>query len=208
MPDQTPDAPQRLCLFGGTFDPIHIAHLKIANEALRAFGLSKVFFVPAAIPPHKQAGIVTPYEDRVKMCEIACRPYPPFEVSRLEAGPETSYTFDTLTKLRAELDPADRLFFLIGADAFEEIRTWKQWQDVLSLTEFIVVARPGRTYSIPDGAVVHRLDGVELPVSSSEIRERLAARAETPEVPAEVREYIEQRGLYRTNGAEKFTASR
>jgi nicotinate-nucleotide adenylyltransferase len=207
MPEQTPEAPQRLCLFGGTFDPIHIAHLKIANEALRAFGLSKVFFVPAANPPHKQTGVLTPYEDRVNMCEIACRPYPPFEVSRLEAGPEISYTFDTLTKLRAELGAASQLFFLIGADAFDEIRTWKQWQEVLPLTEFIVVARPGKTYSVPEGAVVHRLDGLELPVSSSEIRARLAGRAETPEVPAEVREYIEQRGLYRTNGAETVTAS-
>src|SRR5581483_4972823 len=136
MADETQDAAQqRLCLFGGTFDPIHIAHLKVANEALRAFALNKVFFVPAANPPHKHIGALTPYEDRVRMCEIACLPYPPFEVSRLEAGPEISYTVDTLKKVRAELHPADQLFFLIGADAFEEIRTWKEWEEVLLLTE-------------------------------------------------------------------------
>lgn len=202
MPDDTGVTVQRVCLFGGTFDPIHIAHLKIANEALRACHLSKIYFVPAANPPHKPVGGLTPYEDRVHMVEIACTPYPPFEVSRLEAGPEMSYTVDTLTKVRAELEPGDQLFFLIGADAFEEIRTWKQWQDVVTMTTFIVVARPGRSYSIPEGATVQRLDGIELPVSSSEIRARLAAGEGTPEVPAEVREYIEQRGLYRQSGAE------
>ena len=207
MPDETAIPAQRICLFGGTFDPIHIAHLKVANEALRRFALSKVFFIPAANPPHKAAGTLTPYEDRVSMCEIACRPYPPFAVSRLEEGPETSYTIDTLNKVRAGLLPSDQLFFLIGADAFEEIRTWMRWEDVLSLTEFIVVTRPGRTYSVPEGARVNRLDGIELPVSSSDIRARLVAGERTPEVPAEVREYIEQYGLYRPDPAESAIAS-
>lgn len=202
MPDETEKSGQRLCLFGGTFDPIHIAHLKIANEALRAYSLTKVFFVPAANPPHKQSFPVTSYEDRIRMCEIACRPYPPFEVSRLEAGPETTYTIDTLTKVRSELHPEDRLFFLIGADAFEEIRTWKRWEEVIGLTDFIVVRRPGSSYTAPDGAAVYPLDSVELLVSSSDIRARLTAGAETPEVPAEVREYIEQRGLYRQTNKE------
>src|SRR5689334_5473448 len=104
MPQDEP-RPQRICLFGGTFDPIHIAHLKIANEALRVFALDKVLFVPAANPPHKPADAMTPYEDRLQMCEIACAPYPPFAVSRLEAGPDKSYTIDTLERIRADLGP-------------------------------------------------------------------------------------------------------
>lgn len=199
MADETPV--QRICLFGGTFDPIHIAHLKIANEALRAFSLTKVYFVPAAHPPHKSIASITPYEERVHMCEIACAPYPPFEVAHIEGGPETSYTIDTLRKVRAELPPGSQLFFLIGADAFDEVTTWKDWREVVTLTEFIVVPRPGRTYAVPEGATVHPLEGIEMPVSSSELRKRLAAGDDTAEVPAQVREYIEQRGLYRDNNS-------
>lgn len=207
MPQEKEGPGNRICLFGGTFDPIHIAHLRVANEALRTFALDKVLFVPAANPPHKPAEAMTPYEDRFHMCEVACAPYPPFDVSRLEAGPEKSYTVDTLERVRAEMEADDQLFFLIGADAFEEIHTWKRWEDVITLVDFIVVARPGREYSIPEGARVNRLDGLDLPVSSSEIRARLAAGEEAPEIPAEVREYIKQRGLYAGNGKETVSAS-
>jgi nicotinate-nucleotide adenylyltransferase len=85
---------------------------------------------------------------------------------------------------------------LIGADAFDELETWKGWQELVGLTEFIVVARPESEYRVPSGARVQRLDGLALPVSSSTIRARLAAGKPTPELPAEVREYIENHGLY------------
>ncbi len=88
------------------------------------------------------------------------------------------------------------LFFLIGADAFDELETWKGWQELLTLTEFIVVARPESEYRVPAGARVHRLDGLALPVSSSTIRARLAAGKPTPELPGLVRAYIETHGLY------------
>ncbi len=201
-------AAERICLFGGTFDPIHIGHLRIANEALKAFSLSRVLFVPAANPPHKNPAAVTPYEDRFRMVEIACAPYPCFAASRLEAGSERSYTVDTLERVRTEMmQPGDELFFLIGADAFNELTTWKRWQDVLKLTQFIVVPRPGGSYTIPEGAMVHRLDGLELPVSSSAIRERLASGETVAEVPVEVREYIENRELYRNEADSAATAS-
>lgn len=198
------EATRRTCLFGGTFDPIHIAHLRIANEALKSFELKQVLFVPAANPPHKQNQPVTSYEDRFRMVEIACAPYPSFVASRLEAGQDKSYTLTTLQRVRTE-NPEVQLFFLIGADAFDEIMTWHEWEQVMQLTEFIVVSRPGRQYRIPPGARVHRLDNLELPVSSSTIRERLLAGENVPEVPAEVRDYIEQRHLYR--GASKTTVS-
>ncbi len=187
---------RRVCVFGGTFDPIHNAHLRIAGAAVERFGLDQVLFVPAGNPPHKESANVTSYHDRLHMVELACAPYPKFQVSRLEQGTAPSYTVETLERLRAGLAPEDKLFFLIGADAFDELETWRRWQDVVRLTEFIVVSRPGRDYHVPENAKVHRLQGLELPVSSSTIRARLAAGEPTPELPAEVRAFIEQRGLY------------
>ena len=188
--------PKRICLFGGTFDPIHNAHLRIAQEALERCRLDRVLFVPAGNPPHKDSAGLTPYEDRFRMVELACGPYAAFEASRLEKGAQRSYTIDTVKRVREPLAPDDRLFFLIGADAFDEIETWKGWQELIRLVEFIVVTRPGGEYKLPDGACVHQLTGLALPVSSSGIRSRLAKAGPTPELPKSVRAYIEQRGLY------------
>jgi nicotinate-nucleotide adenylyltransferase len=90
----------------------------------------------------------------------------------------------------------DELFFLIGADAFDDLETWKGWQELVKLTEFIVVARPDSQYRVPCGARVHRLDGLALQISSSGIRANLAAAAPTPELDDKVRAFIEERGLY------------
>jgi nicotinate-nucleotide adenylyltransferase len=185
----------RLCLFGGTFDPVHIAHLSIAEEALRHFQLDRILFIPAGNPPHKNGG-VSPFEDRFRMVQIACECDPRFEASRLEEGAERSYTIETVRRVRKQMGAEEKLFFLIGGDAFDELETWKDWQDLIKLTDFIVVARPGREYRVPEGARVHRLDNLLLPVSSSEIRARLAAGKATPELPAAVRRFIEKRGLY------------
>jgi nicotinate-nucleotide adenylyltransferase len=188
---------ERICIFGGTFDPIHLAHLRIAEEAHQAYSLTRVLFVPAANPPHKESGGLAPYEDRYRMVEIACLSHPPFEASRLEEGEQRNYTVDTIRKFRSQMTTQDyKLFFLIGADAFDELETWKGWQDLLGLTEFIVVARPESEYRVPAGARVHRLDGIALPVSSSTIRARLAAGKATPELPGLVRAFIELHGLY------------
>ncbi|MCU1293301.1 MAG: nicotinate-nucleotide adenylyltransferase [Bryobacterales bacterium] len=194
MPEQREQ--ERICLFGGTFDPIHIAHLRIANEAMKNFSLNRVLFVPAACPPHKNGQTVTPFEDRFRMVEIACAPYPSFVASRLEAGERPNYTIDTVERFRKDLLPEDELFFLIGADAFNEISSWHRWEELISLIQFIVVSRPGQDYVVPEGAVVYRLEGLELPTSSSAIREHLAEGESEAEVPVEVRDYIFQRGLY------------
>jgi nicotinate-nucleotide adenylyltransferase len=182
----------RTAIFGGTFDPIHSAHLVVAREAADAFALDQVLFIPAAHPPHKDAG--APYEERYRMVELACAGDPRFKPSRLEEGAQTSYSIYTIEKLKA---PGVTLFFVIGADAFAEICTWRRWQDVVAMVEFVVVTRPGHTYTSPPGAKVHRLDTVALPVSSSEIRQALA-RGETPqELPEKVAAYVRERGLYR-----------
>lgn len=186
----------RIALFGGTFDPVHSAHLAVAGEAARAFALARVLFVPASRPPHKSGATVAGYEDRYRMVELACQGEPLFQVSRLEEGPERSYSIDTIERAQAAMATGDELFFLIGADAFAEIATWRRWQDVVRAARFIVVARPGHTYAVPPGARVERLETLALTVSSSEIRARLAAGESPRELPPAVLAYIRERGLY------------
>jgi nicotinate-nucleotide adenylyltransferase len=184
----------KTAIFGGTFDPIHRAHLIVAREAADTFALDRVLFIPAANPPHKEAG--AGYEDRYKMVELACTGEPRFIPSRLEEGREKSYSIHTIERVKAQPD-SGQVFFVIGSDAFAEIRSWHRWEDVVRETEFIVVSRPGHTYSIPPGARVHRLETVALPVSSSETRQALA-RGESPEeLPPAVAAYIRDHRLYR-----------
>jgi nicotinate-nucleotide adenylyltransferase len=185
----------RLAILGGTFDPIHKAHLALAHEAVSHCHLDKVLFVPASHPPHKSGVTHATYEHRVRMLELACGGEPHFEVSRLEQN-TTSYSIGTITKVRAQLGPADELFFLIGADAFAEIETWRRWREVVSAVTFIVASRPGHNYQVPESASIKRLEAVDLPYSSSAIRRALAKGAHPPEVPEPVLAYIYQHGLY------------
>ena len=185
-----------LAIFGGTFDPVHKAHLAVARRAADRFGLDRVLFVPAAHPPHKAGITHAAYNDRVRMAELACQDEAGFEVSRLEEGVHRSYSIDTIEKMRARMGPGDELFFIIGADAFAEIRTWLRWEDVARRVRFIVVSRPGHVYEAQPGVRLERLDTIELPVSSSEIRRALAAGERPSEVPEPVLEYIFRHGLY------------
>ncbi len=191
----------RTVLFGGTFDPVHNAHLEIARAVAGRFGLRRVLLIPAANPPHKSRGAHASYEQRVRMLELACGDDAVLEVSRVEqpsaAQPgKRSYSIHTIEKLLAA--GFSELSFLIGADAFAEITTWHRWHDVVRLVEFIVVTRPGSVYEIPEGAVVHELSGFEMPVSSSQIRQLLAEGREDVPVPPVVMRYIRDHGLYRT----------
>ena len=186
----------RLAIFGGTFDPIHRAHVAVAREAAEQFHLDRILVVPASHPPHKSGATFAPYEDRLRMAELACRHDPRLEVSRLEEGNARNYSIDTIERLQAMLAPGDDLYFLIGADAFAEIQTWHRWRDVVRSVTFLVVSRPGHLYAVPEGARVERLESLALPVSSSEIRRALAAGRRPAEIPECVLEYISDRGLY------------
>jgi nicotinate-nucleotide adenylyltransferase len=186
----------RLAIFGGTFDPIHNAHLGLARAALTHFRLDRVLFVPAAHPPHKGGVTEAAFDDRVRMAELACADEPRFAVSRLEQGTRRSYSIDTIEKVRASLAPGDDLFFLIGADAFAEIQTWHRWQDVARQVVFLVVSRPGYSYALPEGVRAERLDSPQLDVSSSATRQLLQAGQHPAEVPKPVLDYIAQHRLY------------
>jgi nicotinate-nucleotide adenylyltransferase len=186
----------KLAIFGGTFDPIHDGHLALAREAAARFSLDKVLFVPAAHPPHKDGVTHAPYADRIRMAELACSGNPRFEVSRLEEGTERSYSIDTIEILRARLGPEDQLYFLIGADAFAEIRTWHRWRDVARGVRFLVVSRPGHGYESPQGVEFDRIDDIEVPISSSDIRSALASGESPSGLPPAVLNYAVSRGLY------------
>lgn len=193
----------RLCLFGGTFDPVHNAHLALATEACEACQLDEVWFVPNAVPPHKVNGAVATWEQRFCMVELACTLDPRFHASRLEEAQRKSYTIHTLETVRQELEPEDELFFLIGADAFAEIESWYRKDDVLSLAHFIVLSRPGHQYHLPARARVTRLETLQLEIASSTIREQLReGRVDVP-VPAPVLDYILAESIYRISATPK-----
>jgi nicotinate-nucleotide adenylyltransferase len=185
----------RTAIFGGTFDPIHSAHLEMARHAADQCRLDRVLFIPAGNPPHKHAE--ASFEHRYRMVELACAADPRFVASRLEEGVAKSYSIDTIERVMPGSTGGNgALFFIIGSDAFAEIRTWHRWEDVIRAVEFIVVARPGHEIAGPSGARVHRLDSVELPVSSSDIRDALS-RGETPaELPPAIADYIRDHRLY------------
>lgn len=130
------------------------------------------------------------------MVELACEGEPALEPSPIEAGTDQSYSILTIERVRNGLASDDRLFFIIGADAFAEITTWYRWREVIHAVDFIVVTRPGHEYSVPAGARVHPLASVHLPVSSSAIREKLA-RCEAPdELAPAIFDYIRLHRLY------------
>ena len=182
----------RIAIFGGTFDPVHSAHLEMARRAADQYRLDRVLFIPAGNPPHKRAD--ASFEHRYRMVELACAADPRFVASRLEEGAGQSYSIDTIERVMAANTGA--LFFIIGSDAFAEIQTWRRWEDLIRAVEFIVVARPGHEISGPPGARVHRLESAELPVSSSDIRDALA-RGESPaELPPAIADYIRAQRLY------------
>ena len=140
---------QRIGVFGGTFDPIHIAHLRSAEEAREQLALDRVLFVPAADPPHKTRRVTTAAH-RLAMVRLAIAGHPPFRVSTLEIDRGgRSYTVDTLRALRERLPADSALTLLIGWDAFIEIGTWKQYRTLFELADVAVWTRPPHRVSAP-----------------------------------------------------------
>lgn len=160
---------RRVAVYGGTFDPVHVGHAAVARSLLKLFGLDEVLFVPAYVAPHKRDRKVSPAFDRHAMLALATQGESRFCVSTIElSAPEKPYTVETLTRFRETLGETARLFFVMGADSWEEITTWREWERVLSLADQLVVTRPG--YELPTGHV------------TGAVRERVVdVRGATPE---------------------------
>ncbi|HEY3769564.1 MAG TPA: nicotinate-nucleotide adenylyltransferase [Candidatus Angelobacter sp.] len=139
----------KIALFGGTFDPVHLGHLAVARAAAEKFGLGRVYFTPADIPPHKQKKKLTDFQHRFAMLALATAEDPRFVPSLLDAHTgQPNYSINTVRRLKGMLKKTDKLYFLIGIDAFKDIATWRQPEELLAEVEFIVVSRPG--YSLAD----------------------------------------------------------
>jgi nicotinate-nucleotide adenylyltransferase len=201
----------RLGYFGGSFDPPHLGHLAVADAAARAFSLGRVLFVPTGRQPLKPVGASAPFPDRLAMTQLLCdsQPAAKFEVSTLDAplaNGEPNYTVDALDRLHRQ-SPADEIFALVGADAFLELRRWRDPDRLLALAEWIVVSRPGFALHEMDALGlsaaqrlrVHALGGVAEPASARRIREDLRMRSDCAELlPPSVLAYIRAHHLYGT----------
>ena len=208
-------------LFGGTFNPVHLGHLRGAEEIRQFFDLEEVIFIPAAIPPHKKTEGITDASHRLDMVQLALRANPCFSASDIELKRRgKSYSIDTIRYFK-EIH-AGPLFFILGGDAFFEIETWRQFKELFSLCHFIVMTRPdsrrsARVLDLPDSlASFFRYDPATeawlhlsgnrlylkeitfLDISSTKIR-RWIGRGESVRylIPGEVETYIRKEGLYR-----------
>lgn len=219
-------APQRIGVFGGTFDPVHLAHLRCAEEAREQLGLDQVLFVPAADPPHKTRQRVTPARHRLAMVRLAVAGHPAFRVSPIECERRgRSYTVDTLRALRARL-PGAALTLLIGLDAWREIGTWKDYRTLFSLADVGVWTRPPGRLVRPrallpvaargdfcygssqlelrhhTGTRIRFLTVTALDISATDIRQRSrSGRSIRYLVPEAVARYATREGLYRQSRA-------
>ncbi len=224
-------------MYGGSFDPVHRGHLAVARAAAERYKLGRVYFVPADIQPLKRNQEVTPYYHRFAMLSLALEGEKNFVPSLLEApeviqktGELVSYSIDTVRRFKRRLKKSDKLFFLIGIDAFLSIAKWRSPVELLRECEFIVASRPGfslgavaaalpeelrppekvmklftKSHAAGDivhgGAVVHLLPEVEVPISATEIRAAAAkGHPVTKFVGESVAEYIAKTKLYRHEG--------
>ena len=165
---------EKIGLFGGTFNPIHLGHLKAAEITQEKFQLDRILFIPSYIPPHKESIDIAPPHHRLKMVELACSSYPRFFPSPVEIEDRgTSYSIITVKKIE-EMSPNAKIFFILGVDSFLEIETWKEYEALLNRCFFIVISRPG--YSLKEAKNVikgkYRKQMYELP-ESGKIRERI-----------------------------------
>jgi len=211
-------AKRRIALYGGTFDPVHVGHLEVARKVSQLFEIEKVLFVPAQMAPHKVGRPVTEPIHRYAMLALATQDDPELVISTFELdAPDRRYTVDTIEHFQRELDA--ELFFIMGADSWSEIAAWREWERLLTMTNHIVVTRPGyepatthvgalrervvdlRSDSMPREAKgIFFTDVVMNDVSATNIR-RLASEGRTKELvkflPGPVLDYIQKYGIYR-----------
>ncbi len=213
----------KLGLLGGTFDPIHVGHLRLAEEVREAFDLEQVLFMIAASPPHKKRGAAAPFPHRFEMARLVLEQVPYFVASNLEearGGP--SYSVETLRELRRYYKGRAEFFFIVGLDAFLEITTWKDYPALFELANMVVISRPGysraklrpllkqelgfsregeNTYRHRSGLAVYLQETTLFAVSSTQIRALIRQRRSIRYlVPEPVEDYIRRHHLYMEGG--------
>lgn len=203
-------------MLGGTFDPIHMAHLRIAEKAQQQFDFDTLYFIPCGIPPHRETPVAST-EHRVAMIQSVIAKQPHFKIDRCEIDRNTpSYTIETLHILKAR-HPNDTLYLILGMDAFQALNQWKDWQQILTHCNLILVQRPGYEQSLhpelqdflhrhqrawpdktpPSHQAIYTLLMDWLPISSSDIRQKLQShKPVTHEIADEVLKYIKEHQLY------------
>jgi nicotinate-nucleotide adenylyltransferase len=210
-------------LFGGTFDPIHIGHLRCAEEILEMFDLNRIIFVPASKPPHKIHGDITSFHHREQMITLAIEGNPVFSFSDVEKRREnTSYSVETVEYILKKYMENLELYFILGQDAFHAIQTWREWEKLLLLCNFVVMTRPGYEnkglegilpaafaskfnyddnldgFRGPTGYVIFFREVTFLDISSSDIRQRVKqGKSIKFLVPETIRHYIAKNSLYK-----------
>lgn len=221
--------PRKIALFGGSFDPIHVGHMAVARAAQRRFHLDQILFIPCGRAPHKQHHTLAAFPHRYAMVSLAVAEHAGFVASLAEAGPDLSgrqvfYSVDTVRHFRHVFHhPGDRVYFILGADSFLEIPTWREYEALLDSCDFIVASRPGfrmdalrlvippELFGRPDERAalesrairlrrtcVHLLDTVTSHVSATDLRRRMhRGQSIRGLVPARVEEYILKQALYR-----------
>ena len=202
---------ERLAIMGGTFDPIHMGHLRMAYAVQQQLAFDKIVFLPSYIPPHKQTrSDFASWEDRLAMVQLAVQNYADFVVSSLEFDRGgISYTYDTVNFLQ-ELWPDAEIYLIIGEDSLTQLFTWYRVQDLLRLVHFVAAERPGyegeegvarltKAYGSWAAEKIIHAEVPETAISSTEIRKRLReGKPVRGMVPMAVELYIYERGLYRT----------
>lgn len=203
---------QRIGILGGTFNPVHLGHLILAQGAFEAFDLTKVIFVPSAEPPHKRSAATVDAAHRMAMVELAVEDSLFFEVSDIEIQRSgRSYAIDTVRGL-LDLYPAADLFFIIGTDTLKELRGWKDIYSLLPLCNFVSFSRPqhdaatinadqlGLNPPWPERLLANVVRGRQIEISSSNIRYRIAEELSIHYlVPPQVEMYITEHSLYVSN---------
>jgi len=210
-----------IAFYGGSFDPPHLGHMAIAHALLRQFELDEFVFVPAFHAPHKKRAAPTSAFDRWAMLSLVTANEPRISLSKIEIEESVpTYTVDTLYKLKSLLRDV-RIFFVMGGDSWSQIRTWREWESVLTLTDQIVVTRPGFPLGVEhvtseiserivdlrgtsegtrdDGEQhIYFTDAVEVDISATEIRRMIREGDETwlSQVPKEVANYIQKYDIY------------
>jgi len=195
-------AQKRIALFGGTFDPVHLGHLEIARRVGQLVNAEKVIFIPAQMAPHKIGRPVTKPIHRYAMLALATQDDPQLSISTFELdAPDRRYTVDTVEHFQRALGDETELFFIMGADSWSEIKTWREWERLLAMTNHVVVTRPGYEPTMSDVRPnILFTDVVMKNVSATRIRQ-LASEGRMDELtdllPAAVLEYIKKYEIYR-----------